>query len=217
MANETLVHVIDDDDAVRDSLAFLLASAKLEVKTYESAADFLAQVDNLGGGCIVTDVRMPDISGIDILRKLRQKGIMIPVIVMTGHGDIPLAVEAMKLGASDFFEKPFDDDGLLEAVRTCLARQQGDEQRKAYRAKIQQNLATLSNRERQVLDGLIAGKPNKVIAFDHAISPRTVEIYRANVMSKMGAATLSELVRMALLGGIVEDAAPPGEDKSSPN
>jgi two-component system response regulator FixJ len=214
MANEALVHVIDDDDAVRDSLAFLLASAKLPVKTYESATEFLAQVGDLGGGgCIVTDVRMPEISGIDMLRRLRQRGITIPVIVMTGHGDIPLAVEAMKLGASDFFEKPFDDDGLLEAVRNCLARQQGDEQRNAQRAKIQHNLATLSNRERQVLDGLVAGKPNKVIAFDHSISPRTVEIYRANVMTKMGAATLSELVRMAMLGGVLDDAAPEGGEK----
>jgi two-component system response regulator FixJ len=212
MANEALVHVIDDDDAVRDSLAFLLVSAKLQVKTYESAAEFLAQVGDLGGGCVVTDVRMPEISGIDMLRRLRQRGIAIPVIVMTGHGDIPLAVEAMKLGASDFFEKPFDDDGLVEAVRNCLARQHGDEQRNAYRAKIQHNLATLSNRERQVLDGLVAGKPNKVIAFDHAISPRTVEIYRANVMTKMGAATLSELVRMAMLGGLLDEAAPPDAD-----
>lgn len=209
MANESLVHVIDDDDAVRDSLAFLLASAKLQVRTYESAAEFMAQVANLGGGCIVTDVRMPDISGMEMLRRLREQGISIPVIVMTGHGDIPLAVEAMKLGASDFFEKPFDDDGLLEAVRNCLARQHGESQRNAYRAKIQHNLATLSNRERQVLDGLVAGKPNKVIAFDHDISPRTVEIYRANVMTKMGAATLSELVRMAILGGVLNDAAPP--------
>jgi two-component system, LuxR family, response regulator FixJ len=213
MANESLVHVIDDDDAVRDSLAFLLASAKLEVKTYESAAEFLKQIRDLGGGCIVTDVRMPDISGIDMLRRLRQQSISIPVIIMTGHGDIPLAVEAMKLGASDFFEKPFDDDELLEAVRNCLARQQGEEQRNAYRAKIQQNLATLSGRERQVLNGLVAGNPNKVIAFDHEISPRTVEIYRANVMTKMGAATLSELVRMAILGGLLDDARPLDGDK----
>lgn len=214
MANESLVHVIDDDGAVRDSLAFLLASARLDVRTYESATEFLAQAGNLTGGCIVTDVRMPDISGIDMLRRLRQQGNTIPVIVMTGHGDIALAVEAMKLGASDFFEKPFDDDGLLDAVRTCLARQQGEDQRNAYRAKIRQSLATLSNRERQVLEGLVAGKPNKVIAFDHDISPRTVEIYRANVMTKMGAATLSELVRMAILGGVLdESASPDGGDK----
>ena len=209
MANEQLVHVIDDDDAVRDSLAFLLASAKLDVRTYASAAEFLARIGDLGGGCIVTDVRMPEISGIEMLRRLRQQGISMPVIVMTGHGDIPLAVEAMKLGASDFFEKPFDDDGLLDAVRTCLSRQQGEEQRNAYRARIQQNLASLSGRERQVLEGLVAGKPNKVSAFDHAISPRTVEIYRANVLTKMGAATLSELVRMAMLGGVLDDSSPP--------
>ena len=208
MANESLVHIIDDDDAVRDSLAFLLTAAKLDVKTYESATEFLAQIGNLGGGCVVTDVRMPEISGIDMLRRLRQQGLSIPVIVMTGHGDIPLAVEAMKLGASDFFEKPFDDDGLLEAVRNCLSRQQGEEQRSAYRAKIRQNLSTLSNRERQVLEGLVAGKPNKVIAFDHEISPRTVEIYRANVMTKTGANSLPELVRMALLAGLFKTAVP---------
>ena len=215
MANDLLVHVIDDDDAVRDSLAFLMASAKFEVKTYESAAEFLALAGEFRGGCVVTDIRMPEISGLDMLRQLRQKGITTPVIVITGHGDIPLAVEAMKLGASDFFEKPFDDDGLLNAVRLCLSQQKGEEERNAHRLKIQQHAATLSKREREVLNGLVAGKPNKIIAFDHGISPRTVEIYRANVMTKMGAETLSELVRMAMLGGLLDDNLPAPDAQGS--
>jgi two-component system response regulator FixJ len=216
MANDMLVHVIDDDAAVRDSLAFLMASAQFQVKTYESAAEFLTLADEIRGGCVVTDIRMPEISGLDMLRQLRQKGIMTPVIVITGHGDIPLAVEAMKLGASDFFEKPFNDEGLLNAVRLCLSQQKGDAERNAHRLNIQQHAATLSKRERQVLNGLVAGKPNKIIAFDHGISPRTVEIYRANVMTKMGAETLSELVRMAMLGGLLDDD-PAALDASGPD
>jgi two-component system response regulator FixJ len=129
--------------------------------------------------------------------------------VITGHGDIPLAVEAMKLGAAEFFEKPYDDDALLEAVRVALDRKESVDKQKAARAEFSERLATLSNRERQVLEGLVAGKPNKVIAFDHGISPRTVEIYRANVMTKMQASSLSELVRKAMIAGILDDGVKP--------
>jgi two-component system response regulator FixJ len=152
---------------------------------------------------------MPEMTGIELLRRLREGGNDVPVIVITGHGDIPLAVEAMKFGASDFFEKPYDDDTLVAAVRAALSRQQGAAHKHAERAAMHERLATLSNRERQVLEGLVAGKPNKIIAFDYDISPRTVEIYRANVMTKMQAASLSELVRMALIAGLLDEPKGP--------
>lgn len=201
MQRSSLVHVIDDDDAVRDSLAFLLRSARMDVRTYDSATAFLAAVPEIGGGCIVTDVRMPGISGVDLLRRLRELKVAIPVIVITGHGDVQLAVEAMKIGAADFIEKPFDDDVLLAAVKKALDRSEKNAQQGAERASLLEKLASLSSREREVLEGLVAGKPNKIIAFDLGISPRTVEIYRANVMTKTGAGSLSDLVRMALLAG----------------
>lgn len=209
MSSNPVVHVIDDDEAARDSLAFVLRSAQLEVETYESAPAFLAAVKTLASGCVITDVRMPEMSGIDLLRRLREGGSDVPVIVITGHGDVPLAVEAMKFGAADFFEKPYDDEALLAAVQSALDRLENAEKQNAARAEINDRLATLSNRERQVLEGLVAGKPNKIIAFDHGISPRTVEIYRANVMTKMQASSLSELVRMAMTAGMLDAAAKP--------
>jgi two-component system, LuxR family, response regulator FixJ len=208
-AASTVVHVIDDDDAARDSLSFLLRTAKLDVRTYESAPAFLAAIKTLSLGCIITDVRMPEMTGIELLRRLRESGNDVPVIVITGHGDIPLAVEAMKFGAVDFFEKPYDDESMVAAVRSALNRHEGVAQKQAQRSILDERLATLSNRERQVLEGLVAGKPNKIIAFDHGISPRTVEVYRANVMSKMQASSLSELVRMALIAGILNDGSGP--------
>lgn len=211
MPSNPVVHVIDDDDAARDSLSFLLRSARIEVCAYESAPDFLTTIKNLPAGCIITDVRMPEMTGIELLRRLRDTKIDIPVIVITGHGDIPLAVEAMKHGAADFFEKPYDDDALLAAIQAALNRQETAAQKNAELAALNERLASLSQRERQVLEGLVAGKPNKIIAFDHDISPRTVEIYRANVMTKMQAGSLSELVRMALVAGILEGGRDPKE------
>jgi two-component system response regulator FixJ len=207
--SDAVVHVIDDDEAMRDSLAFLLRSAGIEVKTYENAAAFLAAHPAVISGCIVTDVRMPEITGTDLLRRLRERRTPIPVIVITGHGDIALAVEAMKLGAVDFFEKPFDDDALLAAVRSSLSRSTDDSKRILERTEIADKLAALSNRERQVLEGLVRGHQNKTIAYDLGISPRTVEIYRANLMTKMNAASLSELVRMALLVGMLDPSLKP--------
>jgi two-component system, LuxR family, response regulator FixJ len=209
MQSDAIVHVIDDDDAVRQSLEFLLRSARIEVKTYESAAAFLAARPPVNSGCVITDVRMPDISGVELLRRLNELKIGVPVIFITGHGDVPLAVEAMKLGAVDFFEKPFDDGALLAAVRSSLSSIVDDAKRSADRAEINCKLASLSNRERQVLEGLVSGHPNKTIAYDLAISPRTVEIYRANLMTKMNAASLSDLVRMALVAGILDRAQEP--------
>jgi two-component system response regulator FixJ len=202
-----VVHVIDDDEAVRQSLAFLLRANAIEVQTYESGTVFLEVAPHLKSGCIITDVRMPEISGIELLRRLKELKIFLPVIVITGHGDVPLAVEAMKFGAADFLEKPFDDEILLAAVRAALNRQDSDGKRQAERAAIDDRLAALSNRERDVLEGLVAGRANKQIAFDLGISPRTVEIYRANLMTKMQAGSLSELVRMALIAGILSSAS----------
>ncbi len=206
MQPEPIIYVIDDDDAVRQSLEFLLKTAGLKVRAFDSATAFLNALPEIHSGCIVTDVRMPDITGIDLLRKVKEQGLDIPVIVITGHGDISLAVEAMKIGAVDFLEKPFDDDTLLDAVRASLSRTADTAQRNAELGEIHDRLAVLSNRERQVLEGLVAGKANKVIAFDLGISPRTVEIYRANLMTKMSANSLSDLVRMAMMTGILEDS-----------
>lgn len=196
-----VVCVIDDDDAVRDSVSFLLNTSGLVAKPYESAREFIDQLKDGGSeaNCIVTDVRMPEMSGIDLIRELREAGSHTPVIIMTGHGDVPMAVEAMKLGAADFLEKPFDDEVLLSAIRDALGRAAHEGDRESRRSAIHQRLQTLSDRERQVLQGLVDGQANKVIAFNLGISPRTVEIYRANVMTKMEASSLSDLVRMALL------------------
>ncbi|HZD89098.1 MAG TPA: response regulator FixJ [Pseudolabrys sp.] len=207
MQPEATIYVIDDDDAVRQSIEFLLKTVGINVQGFESARAFLEVLPTIDYGCVVTDVRMPEMTGIDLLRKAREVKADLPVIVITGHGDVPLAVEAMKLGAADFLEKPFDDDLLIASVRAALNQGADAAKRNAEIADINEKLAGLSNRERQVLEGLVAGKPNKVIAFDLGISPRTVEIYRANLMTKMSANSLSDLVRMAMVAGILENSA----------
>lgn len=193
-----VIHVVDDDEAVRDSLSFLLMTAGWEVKTHESASAFIATAESRFGGCIVSDVRMPGLSGLDLIRTLRERGLTTPVIIITGHGDVPMAVEAMKIGAADFLEKPFDDEALLSAIRNALNRSHEQDVQNEELNAIRDRLENLSQRERQVLERLVAGQANKAIAFDLDISPRTVEVYRANVMTKMQAGSLSELVRMAL-------------------
>ena len=196
---DPVAHVVDDDPAMRDSLAFLLETNDIPVRLYESAVAFLADPGLGAPGCIVTDVRMPEMTGLELVRRLKAEGVETPVIVITGHADVPLAVEAMKAGVADFIEKPFDGDALLAAIGAAM-REGSDRQRAAEeRAGVLERLETLSGREREVLDGLVAGHANKVIADDLQISPRTVEVYRANVMSKMRAASLSELVRMTLV------------------
>ncbi len=202
-SDKGLVHVIDDDEGLRESLAFLLRTAGIEGKTYASAKAFLDVLPDLSLSCVITDVRMPDVSGIDLLRRLKELKIAAPVIVVTGHGDVALAVEAMKIGAVDFLEKPFDDEVLLASVEAALRQRGGQVRRDSERADIESRLAALSPRERDVLGGLVAGRANKQIAFDLGISPRTVEIYRANLMNKMQAGSLSDLVRMALVVGIL--------------
>ncbi|WP_296583862.1 response regulator FixJ [Xanthobacter sp.] len=200
-----VIHVIDDDDAVRESLAFLLSTAGHVVHEHASARLFVEAglpAADPATSCIITDVRMPGMTGIDLLQHLKDKGSSVPVIVMTGHGDVPLAVEAMKLGAADFLEKPFDDVAILDTVKSALDRRQKTSQHDAMREQVVDRIGSLSQRERQVLECLVAGQANKTIAYELGISPRTVEVYRANVMTKMKAQSLSELVRMALLAGI---------------
>ncbi|MCR5876171.1 response regulator transcription factor FixJ [Phenylobacterium sp. J426] len=197
--SSSVVHVIDDDEAMRQSLEFLLDTAGYAARTYESGPQFLQHLPGLEHGCILTDVRMPDMNGLELVRRLQTHGVTLPVIVLTGHGDVPLAVEAMKAGVRDFLEKPFDDEVLLAAVASAM--DSGDQAQKedAERQKFETMLSALSPREKDVLHGVVAGKPNKVIAHELGISPRTVEVYRANVMTKTGAGSLSDLVRMALL------------------
>jgi two-component system response regulator FixJ len=198
MPDSFVVHIVDDDEAVRQSLAFLLSTAGIPVRVYESATSFLAALPTLQPGCLVTDVRMPDMTGIELLQQLRDKDIKLPVIVITGHGDIPLAVEAMKSGAIDFIEKPFAAEPILRAVRAAEDRAKKLGRRSEEETQVAVRLAALSERERQVLEGLVAGHANKTIAYELGISPRTVEVYRANVMTKMQAKSLSELIRMTL-------------------
>jgi two-component system response regulator FixJ len=198
MPNNAVVHLIDDDEGVRQSLVFLLATAGLAVRAYESATVFLEAFDTVQPGCIVSDVRMPGISGLELQRRLTELKVDLPIIIMTGHADVPLAVEAMKAGAADFIEKPFDDEVLLAAIRAALDEHDGASRRNAETARLQARLETLSPRERQVLEGLLTGHPNKTIAYDLGLSPRTVEIHRANVMTKMAASSLSDLIRIAI-------------------
>ena len=198
---DPVVHVIDDDEAMRESLSFLLDTAGFDARTYDSAVQFLAKADAAEPGCIVTDVRMPEMNGLELVRRLKERGALHPVIVITGHGDVPLAVEAMKAGVVDFLEKPFNDDTLLAAIRAALETSGRSTEQEAEKRRFNEMLNALSPRETDVLRGVVAGKPNKIIAYELGISPRTVEVYRANVMTKTQAGGLSELVRMALLAG----------------
>jgi two-component system response regulator FixJ len=199
MATDGVVHLIDDDDGVRQSLAFLLTSAGLAVRVYESACAFIEALGALQPGCIVSDVRMPGMDGLQLQRRLQELGVRLPVIIITGHADVSLAVEAMKGGAVDFIEKPFDDEAILSAIRIALDDYDQTGRRATEVVQIQTKLQSLSVREREVLEGLLAGNPNKTIAYDLSLSPRTVEVHRANVMTKMGASSLSGLVRMSLV------------------
>jgi two-component system, LuxR family, response regulator FixJ len=201
------VYVIDDDPAMRDSLDFLLGSAGFSVRLFDSALVFQNEIPMLESGCVVTDIRMPGMDGMELLRQLNQASAVrkLPVIVMTGHGDVPLAVEAMKLGALDFLEKPFEDDRLIGMIETALSQTDIGAKSEAVSADMAARVASLTQRERQVMQGLVTGQSNKAIARDYDISPRTVEVYRANVMTKMQAGNLSELVRFAIRAGIVED------------
>lgn len=195
------VHVIDDDAGLREALAFLFEVNGVDADFHVSADAFLEALP-VASGCVLTDVRMPGRTGLELVQELKARGVDLPVVVMTGHGDVPLAVEAMKAGVVDFIEKPFGDDVLLKAVRSALTRLKPDGGTEGERLSADARLSGLSPRERDVLGGVVAGKPNKVIAHELEISPRTVEIYRANLMSKTGARNIAELMRIALAAGL---------------
>lgn len=197
-----LVHVVDDDEAMRESLAFLLSTAGFDVRVYESGTALLDRLGHPASGCVLTDIRMPGLDGMDLLRSLRATGHRLPVVMMTGHGEVPLAVEAMKLGACDFLEKPFDDESLLHTLRSALERDCPVAPADPSLQEFVRRVGTLTERERQVLDELVAGGTSKEIARALDISPRTVEIYRAKLMSKTRAGNLQELVRWSVLAGI---------------
>lgn len=201
MMQDCIVHVIDDDDAVRDSLSALLSGAGFSVCAYHSAATFLDGIDRASGGIVVTDVRMPDISGLELLQRLKGRLSAFPVIVITGEADVAMAVEALKGGAMDFIEKPYDGVEMIAAIRSAVDRVDADRVRTTRRDASARLIAALSPRERNVLDGLVQGRTNKEIARDRGISPRTVEAYRSNLMTKTRAQSLSELVRMVLAVG----------------
>jgi two-component system response regulator FixJ len=205
MARRGNVYVIDDDAAMRDSLQFLLDSADFEVRLFESAQAFLDALGTVEFGCVVSDIRMPGIDGIELLKRVKESRGTLPVIIMTGHGDVPLAVEAMRLGAVDFMEKPFEDDRLIAMIDVALRQAEAGARDEAVVQDVATRIASLSPRERQVMDGLVAGLSNKMIARDYNISPRTIEVYRANVMTKMQASSLSELVRLAMRAGALKD------------
>lgn len=195
------VHVIDDDAGLREALAFLFEVNGLTAEFHVSADAFLDALP-VAQGCVLTDVRMPGRTGMELVQELKARGVDLPVVVMTGHGDVPLAVEAMKAGVIDFIEKPFSDERLLSAVKSALERLQSGGDKDQDRASAQVRLEGLSPRERDVLEGVVAGKANKVIAWELEISPRTVEIYRANLMTKTGARNMAELMRIALAAGL---------------
>ena len=205
MTSDAVVHLIDDDEGVRRALAFLLTASGFAVRVYDSAAAFLDALPTVQPGCVVTDVRMPGIDGLELQRQLKVRKCGLPVVIMTGHGDVPLAVATMKAGAIDFIEKPFNDDILLSAIKAALERSRSASRGNSEVAATLERLAALSPREREVLDGLLAGRPNKTIAYDLKISDRTVEVHRAHLMAKMGAASLSELLQMVLRARSAED------------
>jgi two-component system response regulator FixJ len=198
MTTQRIVHLIDDDAAVRDAVGLLLRTEGFKVAPYDSALAFLKAAATRAEGCVVTDVRMPEMNGIELMAKMKEERISIPVVVLTAHADVPLAVEAMKLGAADLLEKPFEDEALIAAVNAALERRDAEESRSRESHEIKNRLASLTKRENEILAGLLKGLSNKVIAHELGISIRTAEVHRANIMAKMRAGNLAELVKMAL-------------------
>lgn len=198
MSAEVVVHIVDDEEVVRNSLAFLLSISGYAVRVHDSATSFLREAKGLASACLITDLRMPDMSGVELIKRLRSENIMLPAIVITGHGDVPMAVEAMKAGAIDFLEKPFEDEVIISAVSRAIEMVEKRPGTDTDIETIRERLAQLSEREHQVMEGVVAGLSNKAIAYNLDISPRTVEVHRANVMTKMHCKSLPELVRMVL-------------------
>ena len=201
MLAERRVYIVDDDEGVRDSLSVLLESKAFAVKSFASAVEFLAAASSLQPGCVIVDIRMPEMDGLELQQHLIDRSLDFPLIVITGHGDVPVAVRAMKAGAVDFIEKPFTYEAILDSLEVGFLRLTAPDKDPVKVAAIAK-LELLSPRELEVLQGLLAGLPNKSIAYDLNISPRTVEIHRARVMDKMGARSLSELIRLALAAGV---------------
>lgn len=206
MPAEKLVHVVDDDDAVRRSVSFILKHAGFRVESHVSGVEFLKQAKNADRGCVLLDVRMPDMDGLEVQQEMARRGIDMPVVIVTGHGDVGVAVKAMRAGAVNFIEKPYGKEALLDAIEEAHVRLDRYHDRDMKSAEARVRLASLTGRERDVLDGLVAGNPNKTIAYDLGISPRTVEIYRANMMEKLRVRSLSEALRIAFLA---EEGEPP--------
>ena len=205
MSEPPIIHLVDDDDAVRRSAGFMLKTAGFQVRSYASGVEFLAEVKNAEPGCILLDVRMPEMDGLEVQAELNKRGVAMPVIVMTGHGDVTTAIAAMKGGATDFIEKPFEKDVLFQALETAAARLAQGNRAASTAHDAHVRISALTQREQDVLRGLVGGKPNKVIAYDLGISPRTVEVYRANVMSKLGVRSLSEALRIAFAAGLMDE------------
>ena len=203
------IYVVDDDEAIRRSLSFLLKTSGFAVQLFEGGLPFLKEAGHLAPGCVLLDVRMPDMDGLEVQRALRGRGVMLPVIIMTGHGDVDMAVQAMKAGASDFIEKPFEKAALLACIAAAQRQSVAERGRSARAMEAQARLNVLTDRERDVLNGLVDGLPNKTIAYDLGISPRTVEIHRANLMQKLEVRSLAEALRIAFHAGQGADA-PPG-------
>ena len=196
------VHIVDDDQAIRQSVGFLLRKAGYPVETYPDGTHFLKAVTRATPGCVLLDVRMPDIDGLEVQATLAQRGIALPVIMLTGHGDVVLAVRAIKAGAEEFLEKPFERGVRIAAIDAALARAARNGRAEVAAADAVIRLAALTPRERDVLDGMILGRPNKLIAFDLAIATRTVEVHRANLMEKLSARSLSDVLRIAFSAGL---------------
>ena len=202
MSAESMVFIVDDDEAVRESLQALVETEGYAVQAFDSARGFLEGFSLPGVGCLIVDVRMPDMGGLELQAELVAREASLPVIVVTGHGDVPLAVQAMKAGAIDFIEKPYNDQQLLDTIARALEMARNRQNQSSVAQEVKERVASLTPREAQVLEHLVAGQANKVIAYELGISPRTIEIHRAHVMEKMQARSLSDLVRMALEAGI---------------
>ena len=199
----SVVHVVDDNPAVRDAICWLVEQVGLEGRPYDSAQAFLTRCDARSRGCLVLDIRMPGMSGLELQDRLRSTGIRMPVIIITGHGDVPITVRAMKAGAFEFLQKPFNDQDLLEAIQAALEQYAAVWEKEDEQARLKENLSKLTPREREVLKHLGRGKPNKVIAYDMGLSVRTVEGYRASIMGKLHARTVGELMQVLLDAGLV--------------
>ncbi|HEX7693077.1 MAG TPA: response regulator [Sphingomonas sp.] len=202
MTERRLVHIVDDEDSIRRSASFMLRTSGFDTRTYQSGVEFLKDVKHADAGCVLLDVRMPVIDGLEVQRELNDRGIGLPVIVLTGHGDISIAVQAMKAGAIDFLEKPFEKAQLLVALDTGFAKLERREDAAVSAHDAEVRIAALTAREQDVLRGLARGHPNKTIAYDLGISPRTVEVHRANLMTKLEVRSLSEALRVAFAAGI---------------